>query len=416
MFLLALAIAPALAIIIYILYRDVYNREPAINMVLSFLLGAFIIIPVVFIETLTAKRTDSSAISILLNAYLGVALVEELCKFLVLRYYSFTRRSFDEPLDGIVYSILISMGFATVENMFYIYQQGLSVAFLRMFTSVPAHATFGIFMGYFAGKAKFEHHRRITLLIYGLLAATIAHGTYDAFLLLGENAWIKTYVSDLLLFAGALASLYISIRLSRKLMRVHHLTSQQLFEAEPEPVIRKASDEDILLIKELSYQVWPYTHSSILTAEQINYMMHMMYSEAAIHQQLKDNHHFQIIYNAGIPIGYASYSEVEDNVYKLHKFYILPFQQRRGTGRFVIEKIIKELKDEGATALQLNVNRNNTAKEFYEKLGFEVIAEEDVDIGNGFFMNDYVMELKLDKENFLNDNNNDVAATQLPVA
>ena len=81
--------------------------------------------------------------------------------------------------------------------------------------------------------------------------------------------------------------------------------------------------------------------------------------------------------------------------WKLHKIYILATQQGKGTGKFVIDHIIKEIKLQGAIALQLQVNRNNKARSFYEKLGFVVIDEADFDIGNGYFMNDYVMEKKL---------------------
>jgi diamine N-acetyltransferase len=192
--------------------------------------------------------------------------------------------------------------------------------------------------------------------------------------------------------------LYIAIRLSRRLIRVHHLTSQQLFEAMPTLTLRKASDADVLLIRELSLQVWPQTYASILAPEQIQYMMNLLYSEAALHQQLQDNHHFYIVYNAGIPIGFASYSEIEPTVFKLHKIYILPVQQGRGTGKFVIEQIMSLVKNEGATALRLNVNRYNKALEFYKKLGFEILHEEDIDIGNGYYMNDYVLEKKFEEE------------------
>lgn len=395
MLLLALAIAPGLAICIYILYGDVYNREPALNMIMSFIWGGFCIVPAIAIETVLGQYVNSSLLSIVIGAFFSVALVEELCKFGVLRLYSFNLRSFDEPLDGIVYSVLISMGFATVENVFYIHQQGYSVAFMRMFTSVPAHATFAIIMGYNTGKAKFEHARRNYLFLKGIVGATLAHGTYDAFLLLGENAWIKKYVSEMLLFAGALASLYLAIKLSRKLFRLHQITSEQLFHSAPVLTMRKASDEDILLIRELSMQVWPITYENILSKEQIDYMLHLMYSEAALHQQMHDKHQFFIIYNAGIPIGFASYSEIEPTIYKLHKIYILTSHQGRGTGKFVIEEIIKSIEAEGATTLILNVNKNNKAKAFYEKLGFVAVREEDIDIGSGYYMNDYIMELKL---------------------
>lgn len=393
--LLALAIAPGLAICVYILYRDVYNREPALNMILSFLLGIASILPALGIETLLSPYISHSFLSIIAGAFFGVALVEEGCKFAVLRFYSFTRRSFDEPLDGIVYSVLISMGFATVENIFYVYNESWSVAFLRMFTSVPAHATFAIIMGYFAGKAKFNHAERKHLFLKGVAGATLAHGTYDAFLLLGENDWVKQYISELLLFTGAIASLYISIRLSRRLIRVHHLTSQQLFEEAPALELRAASDKDVLLIRELSLQVWPQTYAPILSAEQIQYMMQLIYSEAALHQQLRDDHRFYIVYNAGIPIGFASYSNLGEGIFKLHKIYVLPQHQGRGTGRFVLMDVIEKARANGAAALQLNVNRNNPALSFYQKLGFAILREEDIDIGNGYIMNDFVMQKNL---------------------
>jgi RsiW-degrading membrane proteinase PrsW (M82 family)/ribosomal protein S18 acetylase RimI-like enzyme len=404
MLLLALAIAPGLAICVYILYRDVYNREPARNMILSFVLGIVSIVPALLIENGISSFLNRSIFSIIAGAFLGVALVEESCKFLVLRYYSFSRHSFDEPLDGIVYSVLVSMGFATVENVFYIYNESLSVAFLRMFTSVPAHATFAIIMGYFVGKAKFNRSARRQLFAKGIGGATLAHGTYDSFLLIGENDWIKQYISELLLFTGAIASLYIAIRLSRRLIRLHHLTSQQLFEEVPSITLHKASDKDVLLIRELSLQVWPQTYASVLSPEQIQYMMNLMYSEAALHQQMHDNHHFYIVYNAGIPIGFVSYGEIEPHLFKLHKIYLLPLQQGRGTGRIVLEQIMERVKREGAAVLRLNVNRNNPAQHFYKKLGFEVVQEQDIDIGHGYFMNDYVMEKKLFEDPPLQDN------------
>jgi RsiW-degrading membrane proteinase PrsW (M82 family) len=83
-----------------------------------------------------------------------VALSEELSKFLVVRYFCYPQKRFDEPLDGIVYSVMVSMGFATIENVNYVFTHGYSTAFVRMFLSVPAHATFGVVMGYFIGKAK----------------------------------------------------------------------------------------------------------------------------------------------------------------------------------------------------------------------------------------------------------------------
>src|SRR5215207_1052790 len=156
MLLLALAIAPGLAICIFIFYRDVHDREPAINLMMSFFWGMLTIIPAVLVEWPAHRLADKSVSGIFLSAFLLVALVEEGAKFLALRYYSFIRRSFDEPLDGIIYGVMVSMGFATLENVMYTLYYGMSTAVVRMFTAVPAHATFGVIMGYYVGKAKFD--------------------------------------------------------------------------------------------------------------------------------------------------------------------------------------------------------------------------------------------------------------------
>jgi ribosomal protein S18 acetylase RimI-like enzyme len=104
---------------------------------------------------------------------------------------------------------------------------------------------------------------------------------------------------------------------------------------------------------------------------------------------------FLIIYADGIPAGFASYQEMQSGIFKLHKIYVLPSQQGRGTGRFLADFIIDDIKKRGGTALQLQVNRHNKAKIFYEKLGFRVKEDADIAIGNGYFMNDYIMEKKI---------------------
>jgi N-acetylglutamate synthase-like GNAT family acetyltransferase len=159
--------------------------------------------------------------------------------------------------------------------------------------------------------------------------------------------------------------------------------------------IRQADKSDIPLIRELTYQVWPQTYASILSQEQIDYMLELMYSPRSLEQQMDEGCDFRIIYAGGVPVGFASVQETEPHIFKLHKIYILLPQQGKGTGKFLLEHIIDEIKKKGAKVLQLQVNRFNKAKEFYEKLGFAVVYEADFEIGNGFFMNDYVMEKKL---------------------
>ena len=158
--------------------------------------------------------------------------------------------------------------------------------------------------------------------------------------------------------------------------------------------IRNASVDDIQLIRELTFKVWPQTYAAIISQQQIDHMLEMMYSEISLKKQMEDGSQFIVVCNDDEPVGFASFQETAPAVYKLHKIYILASQQGKGTGRFAIDDIITEIKQMGATALQVQVNRHNKARSFYEKLGFVVIEEADFDIGNGYFMNDYVMEKK----------------------
>ncbi len=159
--------------------------------------------------------------------------------------------------------------------------------------------------------------------------------------------------------------------------------------------IRKATTKDIPLIRELTFKVWPQTYSCILSQAQIDYMLDKMYSPFSLQQQISNGSQFIFVYENKEPVGFAAYFEKSPSVYKLDKIYVLPSQQGKGTGRFIIDHIIDEIKNTGANALQLQVNRFNKARNFYEKLGFVVIEEKDFDIGNGYFMNDYVMEKKV---------------------
>lgn len=160
--------------------------------------------------------------------------------------------------------------------------------------------------------------------------------------------------------------------------------------------IRNATTEEIPLIRELTFRVWPQTYASILTQQQIDYMLDMMYSETSLQRQMtKEGCQFIIVYENGNPVGFASYSEVKPKKWKLHKIYILQNRQGKGTGRFVIDHIIDEIKTKNGSSLFLQVNKHNKAKSFYEKLGFAEVDFINLDIGNGFFMTDYIMEKKL---------------------
>ncbi len=159
--------------------------------------------------------------------------------------------------------------------------------------------------------------------------------------------------------------------------------------------IRNATVSDISLIRELTFKIWPETYAPILSTEQITYMLDMMYSAEVLKKQIEGAYSYIICYDNDEAVGFASWSEIEDAVYKLHKIYVLPNRQGKGIGRFMINYVLAEIKKKEATSLELNVNRYNPAKLFYERLGFVIFREEDIDIGQGYFMNDYVLRYNL---------------------
>jgi ribosomal protein S18 acetylase RimI-like enzyme len=128
--------------------------------------------------------------------------------------------------------------------------------------------------------------------------------------------------------------------------------------------------------------------------EKLDYMLELIYSEQSLREQMKKGHEFILVSQDDNEVGFASSSMIEPGTCKLHKIYVLPSEQGRGTGRFIIDYLLAKIKAKGVRALRLNVKRDNPAKSFYEKMGFSIIGEEDIDIGKGYFMEDYVMEKK----------------------
>jgi LPXTG-motif cell wall-anchored protein len=229
---LILAIAPGVAISAYIIFKDQYNREPRRHLIISFLLGMFSVLPALgleiaagFIQSIfPVFFTSTSGIAI--NAYFFVALPEEIWKFFMLFWYAYRKKEFDEPFDGIVYAVMVGMGFATVENISYVSQYGLMTGIMRLFLAVPAHASFAIIMGYFMGKARFSAQKEPFLLFLGLFWAIIFHGTYDFFLFLQESHKTGTDNASLMMFLGAMVSLATGIILSKKAINEHLIISE----------------------------------------------------------------------------------------------------------------------------------------------------------------------------------------------
>lgn len=214
--LLLLALTPVAAIIWYVYARDKYEKEPTRLLLACFMLGVVSVIPAVLGSQLGVSVGIDESPNIFMTflfAFLVVALSEEGSKYLFLRYYIFPKKDFNEPYDGIIYAVMISMGFAAFENVLYVLQGGWQVALLRMFTAVPAHATFGVFMGYYAGLAKMTTNpqQRQQLLLKGLLLAVALHGAYD-FFLFQQNIEGLTLVS----FVG----LILGIRYARRTIAI----------------------------------------------------------------------------------------------------------------------------------------------------------------------------------------------------
>lgn len=162
------------------------------------------------------------------------------------------------------------------------------------------------------------------------------------------------------------------------------------------PVIRVADKTDISAITILAHAVWPDTYSSILTEAQIKYMLGLFYSHLSLEKQMDEGHIFLMALMNAETVGFASYSHANyKGIYKVHKLYVHPMLHGKGFGKTMLDTIAQEIIDKDATAMQLNVNRHNRAVSFYERYGFKTIGEEDIAIGEGYFMNDYVMEKKL---------------------
>jgi len=210
---LILAVLPPILIAYYVYQKDKYDKEPKSLIIKSFLFGCLGIIPAIFLELFA----EGMFTNLFLYVFIGIALVEEGVKYFFLKKYLFNKPEFNEPMDGIVYAVMISLGFATVENIFYVFNhpgQEMQVAIMRMFTAIPLHAACGVILGYFVGLAKFSDNKNI-LLYKGLFLATLVHGLYNYFIFLGEG------------FIFSIISLVVAVYYSKKAISLHQKDSKQ---------------------------------------------------------------------------------------------------------------------------------------------------------------------------------------------
>ena len=163
-------------------------------------------------------------------------------------------------------------------------------------------------------------------------------------------------------------------------------------------ILRPVLKEEYGQVRKLAETIWPLCYKEILSVEQIAYMLDMMYAENVIANEISEGIHYYFIESNGEVAGYLAWGpwHTVPGTAKLHKLYLLPGKQGMGIGSSAIEQVIRQLKATGVRHLRLNVNRQNAkAIKCYTANGFTMVQLENNDIGNGFFMTDYVMEAKV---------------------
>ncbi|HOF20903.1 MAG TPA: PrsW family glutamic-type intramembrane protease [Bacteroidales bacterium] len=199
--LLFISLAPVFIIAWYIYSRDTYEKEPLRMLIKALYIGALCVIPVAIIEdVLMSLYQGSDEIrKAAYTAFLVAGFTEEVFKYSAFLLYIWKDRNFNEKFDGIVYAVYISLGFAGIENLMYVFRGGYGVGLMRALTAVPAHALFGIMMGYYFGLAKFSKRFRAAGIAAAFIVPFAFHGLYD-FLLMSNTPLLLTAFLPVLVF------------------------------------------------------------------------------------------------------------------------------------------------------------------------------------------------------------------------
>jgi RsiW-degrading membrane proteinase PrsW (M82 family) len=185
---IAAAAAPGFALLSYIYLKDRYEAEPISIVARLFMFGLLAVFPVMFVQVgLTEWLGDNAFVF----SFVTTAAIEETFKWLIVILIIFRHTEFNEPYDGIVYATAVSLGFATMENLLYVYteQINLSLLIIRALLPVSGHALFGIIMGYYIGQAKFIPYERVKYLIYALVFPILWHGLFDFIIIKTTSYW-----------------------------------------------------------------------------------------------------------------------------------------------------------------------------------------------------------------------------------
>ncbi len=229
-----ISVAPVALLAAYIWFRDKYEREPLKLLLLALFAGILIVWPVVAVESLLSAFGDplEGMAGAAWTAFAVAGFTEELFKFLALLLLIWRRRDFNDKYDGIVYGTFLSLGFAGVENIMYVFREGVATGLVRAFTAVPAHAIFGITMGYYLGFARFYPGKKALNMANAFFIPFGLHGLYDFILMTGiEWLWI--------VFLVFLIFLYIS-----GLRKMKHFSDQSYFRTDFNLLNRKFEKHD----------------------------------------------------------------------------------------------------------------------------------------------------------------------------
>lgn len=220
--LIILSLAPVFIIAGYVYFRDKYEKEPLRLLISALVLGALTVIPILFVEQFLDQFTDlfPGLLAAAWKAFAVAGFTEELFKYAALYLLIWKSPEFNDKFDGIVYAVFVSLGFAAVENVMYVLGSGFSTGIGRAVTAVPAHAIFGITMGFYFGMARFYPKERHQLKRKALLFPILLHGIYNFILFTGYQ-WLT------IVFLGFLGFLYFS-----GFRRIKRLSDQSVFKTD----------------------------------------------------------------------------------------------------------------------------------------------------------------------------------------
>jgi GNAT superfamily N-acetyltransferase len=160
--------------------------------------------------------------------------------------------------------------------------------------------------------------------------------------------------------------------------------------------IRLLNFDELHFIHDLAFKIWPTAYRKMITREQINYMLEKRYNMQSLNEEFYEGAYFFLAEENDEHVGFAAFNFKQNGIYRLEKLYVLSEKKGQGIGKMLLQVVVDKVNNLGGQSIQLNVNRKNEAVDFYVKMGFEIIDTVDLPIGNGFYMNDYIMELLLE--------------------